>query len=340
MLGRRGRLRAAPSLLFVTLAGCTQGGLQPAGEEAERVLTITWVLTLVGAAVSVVVLVLLWWAVRRRGHDDVEGLRPEHVGDLPIERRFVLAGGLVLPAVVLAGSFVVHLVSTAAQATGGAMEVEVVGHRYWWEVRYHDLPGADGPVESANEVRVPVGTEVTVTLRSDDVIHSFWVPQIAGKMDLVPGRTNDFTFVAEEAGTFEGYCAEFCGLQHAWMKFEVVAMPSAEFDSWARAASAPAAEPATDLEARGRDVFTGGSCAGCHAVRGVTADDPLPELGPDLTHLASRNEIGAGILPLERDALTAWVVNPQAIKPGAPMPPADLSDDDLDALVAYLLSLE
>lgn len=335
----RGRARTAaatagPALL---LAGCSQGGLDPAGAEAGRIATIFWALTIVGGVVTAVVVGLwAWGALRPRGDAQADDPRPEHVADPPLGRRFVIGGGIVMPAIVLAAFFGVQIVSTTAQPQEGDLTIEVTGHQFWWEVDYAGIDGVE-PFETANQVHVPTGTSVTVVLRSDDVIHSLWVPELAGKMDLVPGRANRFTFTADTPGTYAGYCAEYCGLQHAWMKFSVVAMEPAAFRAWAEDQAAPAAQPTTEAARRGRDVFEGQSCVGCHTIRGVAEEG---DLGPDLTHLASRDRIGAGIRELTEDDLRAWIANAQAIKPGARMPPQELTDDELDDLVTYLLDLE
>ena len=336
---RRMAIRLAPAV--VLLGGCTQGGLDPRGEEADRIFGVFWALTIAGGIVSLIVLGLWAWATLRHvpesEEDEDEDPRAEHVPDRPLQRRFVIGGGIVMPAVVLTAFFGVQIATTMAQPMeGGPLAVEVTGHQYWWELEYRGIEGVDG-FETANQLHVPVDTPVTLTMRSDDVIHSFWVPQLAGKLDLVPGRESQMTLEAEEAGTYRGYCAEFCGLQHARMKFTVVAMDPAAFRDWAEDQSAPAPEPTSELATRGREVFTRQSCVGCHAIRGVAEEG---EVGPDLTHLASRTQIAAGTLPLTAENLRAWIANAQAIKPGAQMPPQELTSEELDALVAYLLELE
>lgn len=333
------RLAAVISALGLAMvaAGCTQGGLDPRGEEASRILTVTTALVVAGTLVAALV-VALWWIGAVRRPPDREQVLTEDVEDTRLSRWFVVGGGIVMPAIVLAAFFGVQLVSTAAQRGGdaGAFVLEVTGHQYWWEVTYRGLDGVE-EFQTANQIHVPIDTPITVRLRSDDVIHSFWVPQLAGKVDLVPGRENQFVLSADEPGVYAGYCAEYCGLQHTWMKFEVVAMAPDEFTTWAQQHAEPAPEPTTELAQRGKEVFLGQSCVGCHTIRGVAEDG---ELGPDLTHLATRTEIGAGIIPLDAENLHAWIANAQAIKPGAHMPPQELQGEQLDALVAYLLSLE
>ena len=327
------------AVLAVVLTGCTQGGLDPRGDEAARIFSVTSALVIAGTVVSLAV-IALWWrgTVRGPSTDDDARVLTEDVDDSRLSRRFVVWGGIVMPAVVLAAFFGVQLATTAAQPDNdrGEFVLEVTGHRYWWELEYRGIDGVED-FTTANQVHVPVDTPVTVRLLSDDVIHSFWAPNLAGKVDLVPGRVNEFVLRADQRGVYPGYCAEYCGLQHTWMKFEVVAMEPESFATWAREQAAPASEPDTDLERRGREVFEGQSCVGCHTIRGVAEDS---QVGPDLTHLATRTEIGAGILPLDEENLHAWVTNAQAIKPGAQMPPQELSREQLDALVAYLLSLE
>ncbi len=326
------------ALSAITLAACS-GGLAPEGDAADRILDVTVVLTVVGVVVCAATLGAWAWAIRRPGiaEDDGFDRTTSHFAAGSVERRLVLGGGIVMPAVVMVALFGFGVWNMGGQSQQGDFEVEVIGHQFWWEVVYHDAPGAPGVFTTANEIHVPVGTEITFRMSSDDVIHSFSVPELSGKVDLVPGRENRLTFAAETPGTYEGFCAEFCGLQHAWMKFEVVATEPAEFATWAAAQADPGRAPSTDLQVRGREVFLSNSCVGCHAISGV-AD--TGRIGPDLTHLASRDEIGAGLLSLDEANLTDWVANAQALKGGSRMPPQQLSDEDMDAVIAYLLSLE
>lgn len=324
----------APAMLV--LGGCTQGGLDPRGGEAHRILGVFWALVVVGGIVALVVVGLWLVGSLRPGTEEPEDPRPEHVPDSALQRRFVIGGGIIVPAVILAAFLGVQVVSTTAQTQEGELTIEVTGHQYWWEITYPDVEGVP-PFETANQLHIPTGTPVKVVVRSDDVIHSLWVPQLAGKVDLVPGRESEFVMDADEPGTFPGYCAEYCGLQHTWMKFSVVAMQPNAFQDWATQQAVAAPQPRGDLAARGLDVFEGQSCVGCHTIRGVAEEG---EVGPDLTHLATRSRIGAGIRPLTEDDLRAWIVNAQTIKPGAQMPPQELTREELDALVAYLLSLE
>ena len=211
----RHRLRTATvlaaSLLF--LGGCSQGGFDPRGPEAARIHWVFWALMIASTAVTVLVVGLWLWGALRSGRDDVDTgeARLEHGDDSRLGRRFVIGGGIVMPAVIMAGFFGVQLVTTAAQSQAeGELVIEVTGHQYWWQLDYSGIDGVED-FATANEVHVPTGTEVKVKLRSDDVIHSFWVPQVSGKVDLVPGRPAEFVLQADDPGTYPGYCAEYCG---------------------------------------------------------------------------------------------------------------------------------
>jgi cytochrome c oxidase subunit 2 len=211
----------------------------------------------------------------------------------------------------------------------------VTGHQWWWDVRY-DAHVPAHRVRTANEIHIPVGQPILLKLRTSDVIHSFWVPSLHGKRDLIPGQTNTLWLQADRPGTYRGQCAEFCGHQHAHMGLLVVAEPPERFAGWQERQRQPAAEPADALARRGREVFVAGPCALCHAVRGTEA---AAEVAPDLTHLGSRLTIAAATLANTPGHLAGWIVDPQRLKPGSHMPPMSLAADDLQALLAYLGSL-
>jgi cytochrome c oxidase subunit 2 len=213
--------------------------------------------------------------------------------------------------------------------------VRVTAHQWWWEVTYDD-PQPERMFATANELRIPVGRPIVVTLDASDVIHSLWIPNLHGKKDLIPGRTSTIQFRADKAGEYRGRCAEFCGLQHAFMAFDVIAMPSEQFETWADAQRQPAGEPEDAAAQRGRELFLSGTCMMCHAIHGTTAN---ARKAPDLTHIAGRAHLAAGRLPNTPQALAAWIADPQKIKPGANMPAHPISGDDLNALVAYLGTL-
>ncbi|HEX6834454.1 MAG TPA: cytochrome c oxidase subunit II [Rudaea sp.] len=217
-----------------------------------------------------------------------------------------------------------------------ALNIRITGRQWWWKIEYlSDDPSQQ--FETANELHLPVGRKTHIELRSDDVIHSFWVPNLAGKRDLIPGRINEIELTPRRTGTFRGPCAEFCGLQHAKMSLLVSVDDDAAFDTWRAQQLSDAPQPSDGLARQGESLFTHTACVMCHAVRGTSASS---NAGPDLTHLASRRTLASGALPLERGTLAAWLADPQRIKPGTNMPQVRLDPDQLNALVAYLLSLK
>jgi cytochrome c oxidase subunit 2 len=216
------------------------------------------------------------------------------------------------------------------------LTIQITGHQWWWEVTYPNSE-ADQTVTTANEIHVPVGIPIVVWTSSKDVIHSFWAPNITGKRDLLPGYSSSFSFEIDKAGIYHGQCAEFCGLQHAHMGFSIVAEPVDEFQAWQQQQLKAAAEPSTSEAIRGREVFLAHACLMCHTIRGTDAGS---RVGPDLTHIASRNMIAAETLPNTAGALAGWIVDPQRIKPGSQMAPNPLSGDDLQSVVTYLQSLQ
>ena len=315
---------------------CGNGGdapslLDPQSEAAERVEGMWWLTFAISTAVVVVVVAFIAVAVRRgRGAtgDEIDR-RPVAWGD-----RFIVIAGLVVSGAILAGTFVVSLGLLDALADPPeppALTIDVVARNWWWEVRY-----PNGAV-TANEIHIPAGRTVELRLVAGDVIHSFWVPQLNVKKDHVPGMDNRMWLTADRPGRYRGQCAEFCGLQHARMAFYFEADHPEEFEAWLAMQARPAREPVTPLARTGRDVFATSSCAGCHTIRGVTA---VAELGPDLTHLASRETIAAGTLSLTPDTLATFVHNAQIDKPGATMPPTELAPEQVAAVVEYLMGLE
>lgn len=320
-------------LLFAAalLAGCggAQSSLDPIGPNARDTLWLfqltLWVSVLVCLLVGAALL-QAWLLPRLR--------LPERAA-----RWMVAGGGVVLPAIVLPVLLVASLRIPwpFAAEREGAFTVDVVAWQFWWEFRYPNPEPGGPPVVTANELAVPAGVPVRFRLHTADVIHSFWVPKLGGKVDMIPGRTNYALLRADEPGEFRGACFEFCGLQHANMAFVVRALPASDWQEWLRREAAPAAEPLAEEARRGREVFIASGCGSCHAVRGHGAEGGI---APDLTHFASRQTIGAGILPNTRSALTGWIAATQQIKPGANMPNFNgLSGPDLHALAAYLEEL-
>jgi cytochrome c oxidase subunit 2 len=215
--------------------------------------------------------------------------------------------------------------------------IKITGHQWWWQVEYENEAEPSKMMTTANELHVPVGRPVKLNLQSSDVIHSFWVPNMHGKKDLVPGHPTDMWLRATQPGRFRGQCAEFCGLQHAHMRLTFVAEPSEQFDQWMQGQSSDAPPPVTPTAHRGLDVFMSNQCMMCHAISGTNA---RATVGPDLTHIGSRAMLASGAIPNTRGYLAGWIANPQNIKPGVRMPPNALASDDLNALLDYLESLK
>lgn len=303
--------------------------LDPAGPAAERVVSLWPWLLWASVVAEIVVIALLVVALRRRGRVDDPVDPSEPRWGVP----FIIIAGVAIPFVVLAATYVMSLVQMRELASGGdeaETTIEVIGRTWWWEVRY------PGGATTANEIHIPAGEPVMLELTSADVIHSFWVPELQVKVDQVPGRTSELWIEAAEPGRYRGQCAEYCGLQHANMIVEVVAEEPEDFEDWLDDQAAPAAEP-EGLAAQGQDVFMSTTCVGCHAVRGTEADG---DLGPDLTHLATRRTLGAGVMENTAENLARVITDPQSVKPGMIMPPTRLTDQETEAVVAYLMGLE
>ena len=320
-------------------AASAHDALAPAGPQAAHIAHLWWIILWVATAVTVAILLVLAWALWRapRGTAETPPAQPSPESERRAVRR--VGAAVATSGVLLVGLLVASFATDRALARlplEGAVNLHVTAHQWWWDVVYED---ADPTriFRTANEIHVPVGKPVVVTLDSVDVIHSFWVPSLAGKKDLIPGRTSRFEFRADEPGRYLGMCAEFCGFQHAKMAFEVVAMPAAEYDQWAEAQRKPAADPVDEKAKRGRELFMSGSCMLCHEVRGTTAGG---RKAPDLTHVASRDKLAGGAVPNRSGSLAGWIVDPQQAKPGANMPPHPLPGEDIAALVAYLETLK
>ncbi|MEX2536402.1 MAG: cytochrome c oxidase subunit II [Trueperaceae bacterium] len=301
--------------------------LRPAGPAAQGVSELFWVMLIIAAIVCVLVYALLFTAIFRR--------RIPNGGEPPLGTGpFVVLGGIVLPIVILVPLLFWSLALTAGMVrpTEDAVTIEVIGHQWWWEVRYPEVGVTD-----ANEIHIPAGRPVRLQLTSDDVIHSFWAPGLQGKMDLVPGTVNTLWIEADETGIHSAKCAEFCGTQHANMRLLIVSEPQESFDEWLQSRTVPPQPPLDPLIREGQQVFLGSACVYCHTIEGTNASG---RLGPDLTHLATRMTLGAGTVANNRGNLGGWIVNSQAIKPGNRMPPMYLESEDLQVLLAYLESLE
>lgn len=320
------------------LAACAgrQSVLDPQGLQSSQILHTIFIFLTVAAAVWIAVVVVLGVGLLRRKRPADQPLALHQ----PFERtsgRVIFVLGLATLVVVLGLS----IVSYAGQRTifakdENALTLKIIGHQWWWEVRYE----ADSPHRSfvtANEIRVPTGQPVKVELESADVIHSFWVPSLTGKMDLITGQKNELQFTAKNAGVYRGQCAEFCGLQHANMAFAVLALPPDEFGRWRDHENQSANSPTDQLGKQGEALFRARGCALCHNISGTLAGG---QLGPDLTHIGSRTTIAAGTLPNTRATLAAWIADPQHIKPGNLMPKMPLQSGELIAILHYLEQLK
>ena len=287
---------------------------------------ITWACVIIAAVVFVLLAIIL---LRFRERPGADGLPRQIRGHTGLELAWTIAPALILLVIAIPTIQVVFRTQGAA-APPNALAVTVRGWQWWWEFRY---PGLD--VVTANELHLPVGRPVVLTLEGPDVIHSFWVPQLGGKRDVVPGRVNRITLTPERAGEYWGQCAEFCGASHANMGLRVIVEEPAAFDQWVAAQTATPPEPAGPA-AEGKGIYARSACVGCHAIRGVSAGS----LGPDLTHFGSRVLFGAGLWPNNPQHVIAWLKDPPALKPGAKMPNLHLTDAEAQALAAYLASLK
>ena len=311
-----------------------QSVLAPAGVQSSAIHHLWSLMLWVSTAVFAIVLAFVAVAL-------VRGVRRTRTGAAPPPERILtrgVAAAVALTVVILFGLLVASVWTgrtVASLHASSAVTLIITGHQWWWEVEYEDAVPARR-VLTANHIHIPINRPVVLKVTSRDVIHSFWVPNLHGKRDLIPGYTTAIWLQADRPGIFRGQCAEFCGLQHAHMAIDVVAESDADFAAWLEAMRQPAHEPQSEAERRGRDVFMTARCAGCHAVRGTEAHG---QIAPDLTHLATRATLAAGTLPNTAEHLGAWVRDPQASKPGNQMPPNPLTSDDARALVTYLQTL-
>ncbi|WP_159590972.1 cytochrome c oxidase subunit II [Chelativorans xinjiangense] len=324
--------RCSGAALLLVLSACTgeQSALVSRGREASEIGSLFWIATAVSAAVTILVIIAIMFAL----------WGPPTWKDLLSRERAVLLGGIVLPVLVL--TYLLVQGSTLLQAgvartqRSGEPSITIVGKRWWWEVIYH-LPNGE-TVASANELRLPVGRPISVRLETADVIHSFWAPQLGGKLDMIPGRSNVITLEATEPGTSRGQCAEYCGGAHALMAFYVVALPPKDYRAWLSREAADARTPQTEQERLGERLFMTSGCGACHTVRGTEARGVI---APDLTHVGSRRSLAAATLPNDEEAFARWIAENQHIKPENLMPEFDVfTPQQLEALSAYLSSLK
>lgn len=316
---------------FVLLAN--QGGLGASaldakGDRAETIAWLFWALLAISVVVFIVMVGAFLIGAARRTSRDTRNDKSDGT-------RVISIFGIIIPGAIVLAVFGVTLwvladMSTSADAADTT--IEVVGHQWWWEVKY-----SDHDFTTANEIHIPVGKTVNIQLTSQDVIHSFWIPQLADKLDMLPGHTNVLPLKANEAGTYYGQCAEYCGAQHANMAIRVIAESEDDYASWISSQQQVAAQPESGEIERGQQVYFNAACMYCHTIAGTSSSG---KIGPDLTHLASRDYIGAGVLENNPGNLRGWILNNQTIKPNNQMPNFYLSPEDMDALIAYLESLE
>nr|WP_317894280.1 cytochrome c oxidase subunit II [uncultured Sphingomonas sp.] len=333
------RLALLPAVLALSACGGGfQSPLAPAGEQAASIHSLFWLMMAVCGFMYLLVLaglgIGLLRARRRRSETGEPSINP---ADRGLTRGLVAWAALIVVGltVLITGSFLVERTIAGARARD-ALEVRVTGHQWWWRIQYRD-PATGAWIETANELHLSLGQTTRVALGSSDVIHSFWVPNIAQKLDLIPGRINRVDLTPTRAGWFRGQCAEFCGVQHAHMALDVKVDTPEEFARWLASQRRPATPPADPASARGLQLVTRGQCAMCHAIRGTQA---VGRVGPDLTHFGGRRSVAAGTLTMSRGAVQGWITQPQAVKPGTMMPPVALSPADADAVSRYLMDLK
>ncbi len=326
-------------LALLPLAGCAGSPtwFMPASSNAALITNLGTIIFAIAIAVFVIVESLLVYSVVRYSRQR-EGEPTQIEGNTKFEIAWTAAPALVLLVVFVLSvqtlsqvAYTASPASNASSAAGGAVHVRVIGHQWWWEFQYPELN-----ITTANELHAPLNAVVNFDLESVDVIHSFWVPQLAGKTDVIPGHVNHTWFQANQLGTFHGQCAEFCGLEHALMRFEVVVETPDQFQTWVAQQQAPVAAMTGDA-AKGEQLFLNGACIGCHTVNGTKAQG---KVGPNLTHLASRKLFAGAVFDNTAANLKKWLTNPPAMKPGTQMPNLNLAPADIDALVAYLTSLK
>lgn len=340
---KRALMVAGAGLLVFILSGCTvigggpQSVNQPAGDNMQRIWDLFVPIFWASVVVFVIVQgVLIYAVIRFRRRPGQPAPHPTH-GNTKLEIAWT-----IMPAIILAVIAVPTLTTIAdfAKKPGpGSITVQVVGHQWWWEF---DYPGQN--IVVADQMHVPIGTKIEVELASADVIHSFWIPKLAGKQDVIPNQHNHLSFTATEIGTFSGQCAEFCGIQHAHMAFDVVVQSKADYDAWVAQMQKPAADVTSSdaLAKKGQQVFFSAGCVGCHTINGaeVNGVKALGTVGPNLTHVGSRGIIAGGILTQTEQNLVKWVSDPPAEKPGTKMPNLNLTPEQAKAVAHYLETLK
>jgi cytochrome c oxidase subunit 2 len=347
---RKAQLKVIALAAVASFAACGTGAqtpLDPAGPHAGGISRLWWVFFYVLITVFILTMIAVVLAVRQgRARRAMAGgaaipqpaLKPETAQQQRMTRTIIAATGVTVAIlfVLLVSSFFTGRSITMTRSDQGALTITVTGHQWWWEARYEDATPAN-IFTTANELHIPVGRPVIIRLQSTDVIHSFWVPNLAGKKDAIPGKSSSVWLKADREGVYRGQCAEYCGAQHAHMALVVIAESPDKFDAWMAAQRQPAVQPSNDSQARGQQVFLNAPCVMCHTIQGTQANAIV---GPNLTHLASRGSLAADTLPNSRGHLSGWIVDSQSVKPGNRMPPMSIGAEDLQALLDYLQSLK
>ena len=325
-------------ILAASAGGCIMGNestFNPAGPQAGRINSLWWYMFAVATIVWILVVIALLYAARR-GH---RRAAPNGSDEINARMKNPVIAAAATTALILIGTLVYSVNTGEALASlpsDKALRIRITGHQWWWEAEYMD-PVSGNQVTTANEIHIPVGEPVQIIGTSPDVIHSFWVPNLTGKKDLIPGHTTALWLQADKAGIYRGQCAEFCGHQHAKMAILVLAEPRSQFNSWYNSQLQPAAPPSDSMSQAGEKIFMAKGCPLCHTIGGTRA---FGRIGPPLTHIASSYTLAAGTLKNTRGNLAGWIVDPQRIKPGVRMPPNDLSGSELQALLSYLETLK
>ena len=334
-------LSALIATVCLSSCGGIQNAINPAGPNAGNISRLWWLMFIVCSIVFVLVMIAVLLTLRKataEAADRTPSLEPPQESER--RRRNVVIGATTVTVIVLFVFVIASYSSGRALRLNdpgkNGLSVDLTGHQWWWEVRYNDVDASNIFV-TANEIHIPVGVPVMFSLRGADVIHSFWVPNLAGKKDLIPGKINTIWLQADKPGVYRGQCAEYCGLQHAKMALWVVAEPQEQFNAWRQNQTQQAVQPASDTQMRGQQVFFSTTCVMCHAINGTPAGS---NIGPNLTHVGSRQMIAAATLVNTNDHMAQWIKDSQTFKPGNRMPQHNLSDADLQSLVEYLESLK
>jgi cytochrome c oxidase subunit II len=301
----------------------------PSSPEAQSIFDLTIGVVLLCAAILILVVGLITFAcIKFRGKKDTPDPKPVY-GNTLLESLWT--AGPFLALVVVMFFMVRTMMLVSPPSSSGKPDLVVVGHQWWWEIRYPLANGSEAV--TANEIHIPVGKRILLELRSADVIHDFWVPDLGRKIDAIPGQPNQIWLESDKIGTFTGFCAEFCGASHAWMQIRVVAESEADFQIWRDHQASPAIIPQSATAQRGLELFRSNTCVNCHEVSGIST---AIQIGPSLTHLAGRETLVAGALRNTSSDLARWLSGPEQIKPGAHMPAFGFKKDELDDLTTFL----